>query len=175
MALVVEDGTGLANANSFATVAEGDALAAQHLYPEPWTGASSPRKETGLIMATAVIERAIAYFGERATTTQALGFPRAYVPAYVRGNVQYYYDNASIPVALKAATFEVARLLLEKDRTKEAETRGISDFSAGQGAIAVKFNAEDRAGILTENVVLMLQPFGIPADRPSMFHPVRRV
>jgi hypothetical protein len=174
MALVVEDGTGKADANSFLTVAEGDALAAAHLYPEPWNTADPARKAIAAQMATSVIERTIAYYGERATTTQALGFPRRYVPSYTRDTVQYYFASDAIPPELKAATFEVARLLLEKDRTKESDTKGIKDFSAGQGAIAVTFSAEDRAGILTDNVMLMLQPFGVSNEYSSPFRELRR-
>lgn len=74
MALVVEDGTGLANAESYVSVAVCDAY---HLAMgnTTWTGADSV-KEPALRRATQYIDAMYRIKSERLLPTQALEFPR---------------------------------------------------------------------------------------------------
>ena len=44
IALVKEDGTGLVNANSYASAADCDAYHAGHLYATAWTGATDDQR-----------------------------------------------------------------------------------------------------------------------------------
>jgi len=56
LTLILETGAGLANANSYATVAESDAYHDGHLYATAWTGATSGNKAAALVMATRLID-----------------------------------------------------------------------------------------------------------------------
>jgi hypothetical protein len=78
MAIIVEDGTGLANANSFISVAGADAYWAEVTTPTLWSSASTPEKEAALVQATRYMEKRFGtrYKGSRASSAQALAFPR---------------------------------------------------------------------------------------------------
>ena len=56
LVLIKEDGTGLVNANTYASVADGDAYHEAHLYATAWTAATTPNKEAALAMATRLID-----------------------------------------------------------------------------------------------------------------------
>jgi len=96
MAFVVEDGTGLANANSYASAATADAYFSDRGVSS-WTG-SSTIKEQALVRATDYIERMFGsrFIGYPFVDTQALSFPR--VIAY----------ETEMPVAVVRACCEYA-------------------------------------------------------------------
>jgi len=78
MAIIVEDGTGLANANSFISVAGADAYWTEVTMPALWASASNSEKEAALVQATRYMEKRFGtrYKGSRASSAQALAFPR---------------------------------------------------------------------------------------------------
>lgn len=112
MALVVEDGTGLTNAESFISVANADARHTA-LGNTAWTGADAV-KEAALRKATNYMEGAYrqAWKGTKWTRTQALSWPRfnAYVDGWlIDGNiVPAEVANACADLALKALSEELA-------------------------------------------------------------------
>lgn len=81
MALVVEDGSGLALADSYVSIADADAY---HLAMgnTTWTGADSV-KEPALRRATQYIDANFTFKGEPLTTTQGLEFPRVDADGYL--------------------------------------------------------------------------------------------
>lgn len=90
-AFVVEDGTGLVNANSFASVAGAD----QYFLDRnivTWTGADD-LKQSALVRATDYINNRFRFKGVTLTLTQALEFPR---------------DDVGMPTKLLYATYEYA-------------------------------------------------------------------
>jgi hypothetical protein len=104
MALVVEDGTGIATANSYVTAAEADTYFSDRGVAD-WNGATEA-KEQALIRATDYVETRWnqKYKGkmEFPDTPQALGFPRLDL-----------YDNQGtlvegVPANLKTAIFQYA-------------------------------------------------------------------
>lgn len=97
MAFVAEDGTGLANANSYATVAFADEYFADRGITA-WTG-SDTVKQQKLIQATDYIEGRFTFDGEPFSEDQALHFP---VVDCETG------DAADMPVNLLKATAEYA-------------------------------------------------------------------
>jgi hypothetical protein len=101
MALVVEDGTGLANANSYASVADADA------YHElrgnsVWTEAADSDKEIALVRATDYIDLS-SFKGEAEEPGQALQFPRH--DLYNRNGEQV---GGTVPVEIERACYEYA-------------------------------------------------------------------
>lgn len=163
--LIVEDGTGKPDANSYASVADGDAYHQAHLYPEAWTGATADRKAIALAMATRVINAALEWRGNRGSGEQALEWPRYRVPRpdtgrVVLGNIGNYWPEGNIPQILKNATCEQARALLEDDRTADPGSKGVKRFSVGQGAVDVEFDRHDRPGPLSDEVLRLLEPLG---------------
>jgi hypothetical protein len=128
LVLVKEDGTGLANANSYASAADGDAYHDGHLYATVWTGATTANKEKALVFATRVIDSQYRFRGFRATAVQALQWPRSSCPdldtAPDSTGVAYLASN-QLPASLVNATCEMARALLATDRTAAPPGEGI--------------------------------------------------
>lgn len=135
------------------------------------------KKETALIMATRVINYNMEWNGYRASLAQALEWPRRFVKnrdyggenvlgpdTILSANMPYgytgYWPNNVIPNPIKDATCELALELLRKDRTVEVSQKGVTRFSLGQGAISADFDKADRPRALSEQVMMMLEPFG---------------
>jgi hypothetical protein len=128
LVLVKEDGTGLANANSYASAADGDAYHDGHLYATVWTSATTPNKEKALVFASRVIDSQYRFNGVRATTTQALQWPRSDCPdpdAAPDSTGVGLFASDVIPTVLINATCEMARALLATDRTGAPPGEGI--------------------------------------------------
>ena len=110
MALVVEDGSGLSGANSYATAAQADTYASDRGL-SAWTG-DTATKEAALIRATDYLEATYreAWLGYRATQTQALSWPRTNVEVDL-----YPIPADEVPVAVRNATIEMAIRALTED------------------------------------------------------------
>lgn len=74
MAFVAEDGTGLANANSYVNAAYADAYFADRGITA-WTGDTTTVKQPALIRATDYVENRFNFKGEPSNEDQALHFP----------------------------------------------------------------------------------------------------
>ena len=99
MAFVPEDGTGLAEANSYCAVAFADSYFADR-GNALWAAATTGNKEVALIKATDYIEGRFGdrFVGDKATTEQALQWPR----------INSDFASDVIPTNLKKATAEYA-------------------------------------------------------------------
>src|ERR1039458_7567790 len=134
LTLIKENGTGKADANSYADVADGDAYHDGHLYASAWTGAVADRKAAALVMATRLIDAQFQFNGSRTSASQALQWPRAECRDPDMGLVTLSallpilsncvpYDT--VPKAVVQATCEMARELLILDRTAAPPGEGI--------------------------------------------------
>lgn len=178
--LILEDGTGLETANSYASVAECDAYHDARLYSTAWTGASSNDKIRALIMATRALDAAYEWAGFRQTAEQALGWPRLYVPyrdLYGNaslGRVGNYWPESELPQPLKDATCEMARALLSSDLTADDQATGIKKIGLGQGAIDIEFDAATaKKTSVTDEIIRLLAPLGMPLGSRNNVRTVR--
>ena len=110
MSLIVEDGTGLIDATSYASVAEADAYFL--LYGQTaWTtdDLDNSQRELALAKATAFIDRRWGpkFRGTRNSLDQALQWPRT----NARDNSGLLYPDDALPTNLKTACFEYAILV----------------------------------------------------------------
>jgi len=144
MALIVEDGTIVASANSYVTLAEAVAYATDHglaFSPSPDVG-----NVAALIRATSAIDGkyGFSFPGYRkGGRTQSLHWPRD--AAYDAGG--WLIPNTEIPVELKAAVIEAAvRELANPGSMMPDLARGgaIQSMSAGSVSISYAANAEAR-------------------------------
>ncbi|WP_293383554.1 DnaT-like ssDNA-binding protein [Phenylobacterium sp. SCN 70-31] len=105
MEFVVEDGTGLANATSYATVDEANTYFA-NLNNADWDY-SNTEVQAYLNQATYQVDLTYAssFLGSKLTAEQALQFPRTPFTA------NDGFDRTGVPVEVKRATFEVAFLI----------------------------------------------------------------
>lgn len=111
MTVTVDATVGGANSNSFLTVADANAIANNVLDVTAWTAASTDDKGRALIMATTSLT-VLDWVGTRATTTQALAWPRT--DAVING--REVPDN-EIPREVKQGTFDLALALLQDSGT----------------------------------------------------------
>lgn len=113
MALIVEDGTGLANAESYVSVADATAYHAR-MGNTAWAAISSDAtKEQLLRKATdyMIAQYRFQFAGYRQYSTQALDWPRLYVPLtdVLSANVfAQYVDSGTVPTTVKNACAELA-------------------------------------------------------------------
>ncbi len=150
--IVKEDGTGKADANSYASVADCDAYHEGHLYAEGWTEAGGAQA-AALVMATRLLDTEFSFGGVRTLAGQALQWPRMDCPEpdgttaqFVAGGVALVTPHFVIPggmgslvtitnpmlvpgnvvpKAVVEATCELARELLTTDRTGAPLGEGI--------------------------------------------------
>ena len=141
--LIKEDGTGMADANSYANANDGDAYHETHLYATAWTGATSDNKEIALIMATRLIDAECEFLGFHKSSAQALQWPRVQVPDREASGVFWvpglviglgpaaplYLPSDVVPAGVVNATCELARELLITDRTGAPLGEGLKSTS----------------------------------------------
>jgi hypothetical protein len=173
LTVIKEDGSGKADANSYASRADGDAYHEGHLYATAWTGATDAQRDAALVMATRVIDAVFAYNGSKRSAAQSLAWPRVRCPdpdlpaggfagwPLARGS---YLDEASVPAAVANATVELARELLVADRTEAPEGEGLVSFQIA-GGLSVVFDVAHRRPMVPALVKTMLARLGdyVPA------------
>lgn len=159
--LVKEDGTGKVDANSYASVAEGDAYHDGHLYATAWTGASAGNKAAALVMATRLIDAEYQFGGVKVTGTQALQWPREDCPdpdanAEVVGQ-RFVLANV-VPKGVIEATCEMARELLIADRTAAPAGEGLK--YANVGTTQTGYDKNDTRPVVSRVAQAMLGKYG---------------
>ena len=168
LVLIKEDGSGRADANTYANAADGDAYHDGHLYAATWTAATTGNKEKALVMATRLIDGLFQFNGFKRMSTQALQWPRrecrdpdienGVVPGLllVRGP---FLDETKVPALVVNATCELARALLVEDRTDDPDGEGLSSMSV-VGSLRLDFNANDRQPVVPIIVQTWLSKLG---------------
>lgn len=109
MALIVEDGTGLVNSESYISVADADIYHTK-LGNTSWGVLTVEVKEQLLRKATNYMVQTyrMRWAGVRKTEDQALDWPRYLVPRLDTEAVYAYYDSDSVPGECKVACAELA-------------------------------------------------------------------
>lgn len=157
MTIVVEDGTGKSNAESYCTVAEATAYFS-NIGNVAWAAlASDAIREQSLRKATYFMlgRYRSRWAGYRKTIVQALDWPRSIMPIkdapVLYGGSASYYDDSSVPQVVKDACASLAlratsaSLLADQSRTKKSVTIGpittVYDDVAGQATIYAEIDA----------------------------------
>jgi hypothetical protein len=168
LVLVKEDGSGRADANSYASATDGDAYHEGHLYALTWTGASTAQKEAALVMAARVLDACCQFCGWRRSNAQALQWPRAGAVDPDRRDVQFsvldsrlgpYFEDDKVPKVIQDAACEQARELLTADRTAAPAGEGIKQMNL-VGSLGVMFDLKDRPPMLSHLVQTLLAKVG---------------
>jgi hypothetical protein len=137
VSLIVEDGTGLANAESYISAANADTYHSNRANTA-WAALSTPTKEALLRKATDYMLEVYRprWSGNRATTTQALDWPRFNVPmrdgpSAAGGTWVAYYPLNSVPPAVVNACAELALRANSGDLTPDL-SQAIKSEKIGQ-------------------------------------------
>ena len=179
LTLVKEDGTGLSNANSYASVADGDAYFEGHLYATAWTAATSGTKAAALVMATRLVDTQFQFNGFRANEGQGLQWPRERCPdpdrIAVTSSLQSpvlssFVPSDDVPKGVVEAVCEMARELLIADRTAAPPGEGISstqtssathDSAGGSSSqSSTTYSKEDTRPVISRVAQAMLAKYG---------------
>lgn len=163
LTLIKEDGTGKADANSYATAADSDAYHEGHLYASAWTGATAGKKDAALVMASRLIDSEWQFNGVKASATQALQWPRSDCPDPDADGEAVADDVVPRPVL--SATCELARELLIQDRTAAVPGEGIVATWTDTGG--TKYSKTDRRPVLSYVVQSLLIKYGSSIRRGS--------
>lgn len=152
MALIVEDGSGLAAAESYISVADADARHAA-FGNAGWTG-TEPAKEQALRRATAYMLQAYRdrWSGSRRTTTQALCWPRNDVTI----DRYSYVDFDTVPDAVAAACADLALRALTDDLNPDL-TRGI--VRERVGPLETEYDRHAPQSTRYRSIDMMLAPY----------------
>lgn len=149
MALIVEDGSGMSDAESYASVAEADAYHDAHGTPASWTAASTTTKEQALRKATDYLDEhyALDWKGARANTGQRLRWPRVgvfdsdgyNVPASGAESIPRRLKDATAILAVKSIDDGALLADVSSDGQITSETKTVGpislsyDYAAGKG------------------------------------------
>lgn len=155
MTIVVEDGSGVPGAQSYASVAELDAYA---VYRLDLTNYNTAQKEAALVIAsTDWMDGTHTFRSEPLTTDQGLFFP----------TVQDGFPTAIKTAALKAALLQLQGLLMV-DLTKISQSGAIESESKSVGPLSKSVTyksgtAQLYARILPADLTNLLKPYLSPS------------
>lgn len=153
MALIVEDGTGMPDSQSYASVADADAYFALWGEPAEWTAATDDEKEIALRNATRWIDLQVRWYSTRLEEDQALLWPR--VPFYDAYGVLV----EGIPELLKQATAEAAALHLTSSLTTTS-TSAIKSESYGDTSVTYAGQSTNVFTTKKDGILALLQRYG---------------
>lgn len=102
--MIVEDGTGLVNADSYVTVDFADNYFSTRGNTD-WAGLTREKKEQALIRATDYIDNIFQWCGKKATAEQSLRFPRVNLKDYEGNNI------VGVPNCLKQAVCDASLIV----------------------------------------------------------------
>ena len=134
MAIIVEDGTVIASAESYITLAAADTYFTAHDDPTAWTGLTDALKESALKYATRQLDGGYTWTGSLEDLTQVLAWPRS--GAY--DNESRSIDLATIPQAVKDAQCELA-LFHADNPINTAHARGGKVLLQRAGPVAIEY------------------------------------
>ena len=156
LVIVPEDGTGLPNANSYISQAEGDAYFEAHLYGDSWTNASTEDKDKAMAHATRLLDAHTNWrTGSKKTANQALQWPRE--GAYKDG---FEISPSVVPVEVKNATAELAMLMISNNLTADVDQNNLNSITLGKGALEIEFNDSRPKRQIPFHVDALLQGLG---------------
>lgn len=167
MALIVEDGTGMDDAESYISVADADAYFAARGYTN-WATMSEAEKEQALRRGTDFMVQAyrLRWKGTRVSAEQALDWPRNWVEfedyAYVTMNGAQviggflYYPSNEVPEEVKRACAEMAFRAAAGDLAPDLGRRTIREKV---DVLEVQYDPNSPQYVIYRAIDNMLAPF----------------
>ncbi len=144
------------NMNSYCTLAEADAYHGRRLFSETWTTATDPIKTSALLWAARLLDEQIMWDGWPSSFTQPMCWPRM----GMFDKQRWLIDLHIVPQGLKDAQAELARYLIESDRTTMLSTEGIADMTVGSIAVTFATSKPPKRWVIPDAVAEMLALWG---------------
>lgn len=170
--LVVEDGTGLSDANTYIDLNTANTYLEDNPYVTVWTDSSDDIKTWALLTATRLIDTYMSFIGSKTSTTQALEWPRT---GGTNKCSNLEVANTFIPQSLRFAVVELAVDLLTSDKTRVSATDQSMISSIKLDVISIQYDTPMKSGlpfetpnVISENIKAMLRCYGsVAAGRSS--------
>lgn len=154
MPLIVEDGTGLDDANAYIDATFADAYHAER-GNAAWAALDAAAKEVAIIKATDFLARySQSWIGMRKTAAQMLDWPR--IDAVLPDGV-YELDDASVPIQVQKATAELA-LRASVAPLAPDQSRGGAVKRRKVGPIEVEYETAAPGGTTYPSIDFILSP-----------------
>lgn len=154
-AFLVEDGSGLASANSYVSVEDADDYLVTNIHVFPiWDALTTENKQYLLAWASTYLDQRARWNGKKAVETSGLRFPRECLTDRDGNPIA----SDVVPVALKQATVEMARALIESDRSADRGQDGLERLRVD--VIEIYFNADYRLPTVPKNINMILEGLG---------------
>jgi hypothetical protein len=166
--IIVEDGTGIANANSYISAADADTYFEGRLRSTDWSGASAGDKDIALAESRRVLDYQWQWNGTKTDDSNELQWPRYGVvdpdsgggvnpwpSAYGLGEIA----SDEIPQWLMDAQCEIAVALLASDLLKAPDGEGLKRFEL-TGVMDVEFDLKTAAKVTPRHVSNTLSKYG---------------
>lgn len=165
---IVEDGSGVPNANSYVTVEEADDYLVQNIHVSAkWAALDADTKQYLLSWASRYLDQHARWNGYPTFPTARLKWPRSYVR--VNGCL---IDPHTIPQPIKDATIELARYLLDNDLGDVRGQDGLERIKVD--VIEIVFNSAYRLPKTPPELNWILMGYGVLVGSGSTFAPIRR-
>lgn len=148
--VIVEDGTGKPDANSYASVVQADAYFASRPRSTSWTSLTEDGKGQHLIHATRILDHAIDWKGDPLSETQALAFPR--LPEDL--------EAAEVPPVIITALYELAHALVVTDLTAAQTSSAFNKVKVGP--IEIQTDSPQAPSLIPRFVRDLIAPYGAP-------------
>lgn len=169
MALTVETGSGVTNADAYVSVSDTDTYAT-NINDVTWSTLSTAAKEAAIRNATLYIDQKFFFAGSQKTSTQGLAWPRS--SAYDTA-AQLDVANDIVPLAVKRAAMELA-LKAGAGTTLSTDDQGGGKVTSERvGPIAVTYSESAPSGIVfgITNLLKGLVRDGTGQDTLSVYAP----
>lgn len=151
---------GASNANTYCSLAEAETYISGRLHVTAWTNDTTDNKNKALLWATSQLDDLISWYGLKATTTQALRWPRTGLYDPDGQSV----TSVAIPQFLKDAAAEFAFHLLSEDRTEETN-RDLKGFkSVKVGPLSIVVDPNTRKPIIPLSVQTMIRYYTLQGN-----------
>lgn len=184
LTVIVEDGSGVDNANSYASVADAAAYHEANPQGDAWAALTELKKQQGVITATRLLDEQWQWNGYKLDDAQSLQWPRqqcpdpdsinSFRPGWPRPINDGYVREDIVPKAIKDATCAMALLCVTSNREAEAQGQGISSFTL-EDVMSVSFDAATAMKVFPASVSNGLAKYGRSQSSRSGLIPVRRV
>ncbi|ARK07411.1 hypothetical protein LAV_00011 [Sphingobium phage Lacusarx] len=151
--LILENGTGVVNANAYLTTEEADEILEVNIHSN-WTIADEETKEKLIIWATRLLEERVQWFGKKMFPTAWLSWPRC----GARDREGYMLQDDIVPRQVKIATALLADHLLAGNPELVNSSSNLTSLKAD--VVELKFDAKLRVEKYPTEVKFALDGLG---------------
>jgi hypothetical protein len=160
--VIVEDGTGVPDANSYSSIADADAYVDTRPRSDAWVSLTDDAKAQFLIHATRYLDGAVDWSGDPLADTQSLAFPRSCDSGI----------DAAFPRVIKIATIEMAIEMVSRDVASDAAMSGFRSVKVGP--IEIEADSIRPSPTLPRFVRDLIAPYGLARGSSANVSLIRR-